>query len=687
MSLTVQIVNDSEQSDSDVYVLLTADAAAVPGTTLPAYITQVPPAAAVTAPCLNTLPQPSSGNTITSPFSGNSCNVYQFDVDTVTSGRLLVSFGQAIVYDAAPTAQEENFRWDKMEFGYPASGADLTSLDFFGIPLQFEYLDSSGNVLGARTFYGSTMTLLEQLAAIDSSGTGAAFQQSATNGPVSGWTQTDGLSNFLRVLGPQTMAAASSTNSPAPYPSFSSYLASVTNAGNTFTVSGVAGVGAPAPQPNSTSYDYSGTFTSDDNGGYVLTLTGTTAPVSPATNAGPYGLYTDSSNTTTAQELPASLGVVLTLPASSLDLDIYGAVATSFSVENLPAADANYAANSIYATIAGDILAGLHFGYLDGVWGNSGAEWYSNPPTPYPFGCARPSKDGYYNPYAAVFYNLSGAYGFPYSDRGGRPSPYVPQPADATTLRITILPDVRLDQPQVSANTTTTSGELDLSWTALNVPTGFTLTGYDVAISPVAAVPSGGTGTLTGLTYTVTAIATATGITIDGLAPGVNYTVTLTATGTAGNGNAVQSHPATISALSGGTATAPSGELPFMMTLNWSASPTMPTGASFSIAGTSYDVNGAPATVNAADGTNIFPLTATIDGATYQGNYVVTLTSPSSGNYSLVGTPQLLGNTLPLVLARPGPVYGITAATQMMLGTPFAPEADKKTAAVSVPSS
>ena len=191
-----------------------------------------------------------------------------------------------------------------------------------------------------------------------------AFQQSGADGPVFGWTPADGLSSFLRIVGPQTLTGIPANNgSPAPYPSFQSYLNGPVAAGTACTVSGSAGVGAPAPQPNNVDYVYSGTFASDDSGGYTLTLTGTMTERG-VTPAEPYGLYADSSGNTTAQQLPPNLPVTLVLSAGAYDNNTYSADASAFTVgqssdpkgPNYLAPDlVPYTKNSPYANIAGDL--------------------------------------------------------------------------------------------------------------------------------------------------------------------------------------------------------------------------------------------------------------------------------------------------------------------------------------------
>ena len=112
--------------------------------------------------------------------------------------------------------------------------------------------------------------------------------------------------------------------------------------------------------------------------------------------------------------------------------------------------------NSVYGYIQADVLAALNFGYMNGKWDqtqNNGnglsTAWFGLPPVPYPFGQARAANDGHYNPWAAMMYNHSDAYGFAFSDRPGRVSPDIPLPTDGGTLRIWILPDSRLDAPLV----------------------------------------------------------------------------------------------------------------------------------------------------------------------------------------------------------------------------------------------
>jgi hypothetical protein len=681
--LTVEIVNDSGVPDGAVYVLLTGKAMAgvssgISTLVVPPNPSQETPAGALT----NLTPQ----GTVVSAYTGNTLPIYPFTVQSLTSGRVLVSYNQPITYHTtgAPTATGEGLRWDKIEFGFPGSGADLTSLDFFGIPMQFDYLDSSGAVVNTRTFYTSTPTLLQALQSLSVCMPAAVQRLDKTTG----WNpNADDLTTFARVLGPQTLAAlpsalpaptpalpgscpAQAANSPTPFPSFAAYLGSVVG-GSPFTVTGSNGVGGMTP----TAYTYQGTITSDGAGGYTIQLSGTMNTASPY--GPPYGMDADNN----LKQLPANLSVTVSLTAGQMDNYIYGATATSFTVTNLPADDLPYVANSVYANIAGDFIAALHFGYLgDGSKFPNGATWYTNPPTPYPFAGARVTNDGYYNPYAAVLYNLSDTYGFPYSDRGGRPSPYVPMDNTVTTLRITLLNDNRLDAPQATvSNTTNTS--ITVSWPEVPGAASYVVNVSYGGNPPYPAQPPIQT--------------TGNSATITGLSPGTAYQIGVQAISPAPPAHPTKSsYVVPVYAVTTGTAqplTPPTNSTlaTFLTALNWGLNGgVVPSGTTFSINGASYTPGQANATINGFIGTNIFGLTVSDSaGPIYQGSYVVTLVE--SGGGFILGTPFFLSNNPnPLTQAGPPgtPPYFSTPGQQLVIGTAFAPEATKQFSPVLFPS-
>ncbi|WP_309380027.1 beta-1,3-glucanase family protein [Cerasicoccus frondis] len=178
------------------------------------------------------------------------------------------------------------------------------------------------------------------------------------------------------------------------------------------------------------------------------------------------------------------------------DFFIYGATLSSesFSVAGISNSDLNKDTNIVYGAIVRDVLAALNFGYLNGVWDDTSVRWYSAAPIAYPFGGARTStpspstttgkltsNDGYYNPWAAIMYNSSDAYGFAFSDRSG-PSPLLTLPTDKTyIMRITILPDERLDSPKPWV-TSTTDDTIAIQWNAVPHTTNYTVTGYKVSV-------------------------------------------------------------------------------------------------------------------------------------------------------------------------------------------------------------
>ncbi|MEW6544586.1 MAG: hypothetical protein AB1411_13380 [Nitrospirota bacterium] len=673
-ALAIQVVNDSDQSDSDVYLLLTGKGIGWP-TGPPNGLSYLDigsnPTGSAAAKPVSKLP--ALACTVISPYTGRSLQVYQFSVAAISGGRLMVSYKTPVAVSNGnfPTGTE-SFRWDKMEFGYPGSGADLTSMDFFGIPMQFDYLDGANTVLNTMTYYASTGTILNQLYGL-SPAMGQAFQAIGST-KTGTWTPSQGLTQFSRVMGPSLLASASSNGSPAPYPSFGPYL--TTLVGQPFTVSGAGNAGCP----NAVPYTYSASFASDGKGGYVVTLTG-------ATNGTPCGI-TPGPNPQTVT-LPQNLTVTVKLPAPSkdagYDVNLYGAPATAFSVPTTGMTSAQIRAvpNSLYAVIAGDFMAGINFGYV-GKGSNApqnSANWYSNPPILYPFGGARKKNDGHYNAYAAVFYNLSDAYGFAYSDRGGRPSPYVPLPSNVPTMRITILNDNRLNAPQVTVSNPTSSS-LTISWPAVSGATGYT-----VNISYGGGIP------VPGVTLTP-AMPSPSGTTISGLSPGTTYQISATATGT-NNDHAIQSYVVPVyGTTAGALPSLTGGSISFGTGLNWSVgtSKTPPSNYTFAINGSSYTVGGSQnAAIAGAPGINVYGLTITNGTKTlYQGNYVVNLTS-ASGQYYVENaflTPpnsNLLttawskggGNGFP---AGPFPNNG-----SLVIGTPFAPVATKQTAPVVFP--
>ncbi len=674
-ALTLEIVNDSSQPDTNVYVLLAGSTITASGIT---FQDLAVPQASVTGTLLSAFTK--SGQVV-SPFTGRTLDVYTCTISDVSSGLLYFSNGQGVTYSGttAPTANEA-YRFDQSELTYTngtGGSGDLTSINFLGIPLQYEVFDATDDLVGTRTFTSSLESIVEQFPA----GSESAFV--ATGG---GAWDGSSFTNFARILGPPTLIPANSTGSPAPYASFAGYLESLI--GQTFTVSGTnsfpettynvpnesAGT-TPVTVPAYTStYTYSGTVAGNATTGYTINLTGTTVPPPPAT------IY--PANAAITIDLPTTASGS---PTENLDFFIYGAVLNSDSFSLAPGLAAppagvttqsffdTLAANSVYANAVGDVLSGLNFGYLDGKYGDSGAVWYQELPQSFPFAAARSNPaDGFYNSYAALLYNVSDAYGFAFSDRAGRPSPLISfGPTD--TLRVTILPDVRLSAPWVSlVGATDTS--LTVSWPAVTA-TGFTVTGYDVTVSPPFA----------GATTTVPAAAGTISHTITGLASGTPYVVEVVATGTnSANAATVSSNVFPVTYVTTGTTPVPSGAISFDIGFNWATPPAG--GAQVSIGGGAPSAINTQTTVQAAAGTTNAYVLKVLNGAgnpIFQSNYYIGLSSDSTpSSYTVSGAFFLEGNAQPLNGGAnfPGPY-----AANLVVGTPFVPISIKERVATGDP--
>ncbi|MEM7144526.1 MAG: fibronectin type III domain-containing protein [Verrucomicrobiota bacterium] len=657
--------------------------------------------AAVTPKTISELPAVMVGGTnqtIVSPYTGETRQVHFFNVDTLGSGVFQIfhndgSGSPPFTYtnNANANPVTANFRFDQCEITFNAniqSGANLTSIDAYSMPMQFELFEGSVgslNQIDERYYYLSTESLLK---AFENIGAGQALYSIGSTNPEPGWTTADGLGTFARALGPGKLASSVSTTTnvpgdPAPFPSFSTYLDTlttpptsapagsatisggsvamvhvlaggsghqappsviltggggsgakaiasitdgavssilVTDPGSGYTSAPIVSFGAHSIEiignANGSAYTYNGVIQSDGLGGHQVVLTGTTTPAPPAPTppdaqvtvhlpttdlAQATGTANISGGTVTSVTITAggtgyvtapivtisgggginalatatvsggsvtainvtSPGagfasaptVTINPPAGSLDTFIYGATlsADSFSVAGLTPEQVQANTNIVYGAITRDVLAAISFGYINGVYGNSSETWYGPVPPAFPFGLARSTNDGFYNAWAAMLYNASDAYGFAFSDRI-EPSPLMVL-QDNQTLRITILPDQRLDSPRpYVAKRNDTS--IEIEWESIS-------SANEYRIETLA--PSGGTP------VTIpTQAGAVTSYTATGLKEATPYTFSVAALGTA-NGNPATSPARPVQASTTGTLT-PSGgtDIEYQMGFSWS---------------------------------------------------------------------------------------------------------------------
>src|ERR1700740_1316094 len=83
-----------------------------------------------------------------------------FSLGALSAGRLYISYGAPVTVKEPPFATT---RYDKIELSNPGV-ADVTAVDFFGIPTDLQSLDASGATVGDAVGYRCyTDTLLQRL--------------------------------------------------------------------------------------------------------------------------------------------------------------------------------------------------------------------------------------------------------------------------------------------------------------------------------------------------------------------------------------------------------------------------------------------------------------------------------------------------------------------------------------------
>jgi hypothetical protein len=332
-----------------------------------------------------------------------------FSLGSITAGRLYVSYNGGV-----GTAEPMTFptRNDKVEFTIPGKG-NLTSVDFFGIPMDLQTLDANNNVLETLSYRCHTDAIVPQLLQIP----GASGAQILT-----------AQNTFSRILSPQI--------SPTSYPEMTGYLNYM--AGKSITIDSQF-----FGKPYQTT-DYTGTFAADGS----ITLNGTiTDPSLPA-----------GQQTTT--------GKTLYVTGASMLGGIYSGNGV-YTLDGQPAAVAD---NDVYAVIYRDLVAGFALGYWGGKYGNDSSAWHGQPP----FAAAWPAPPAfspYFHQYASVIVANSDSYGFSFSDVGPSPVQLSLDNPDVATMRVIIDSDT---SPNVEGCTQPAAGPTPPAppTSPINPPTG-----------------------------------------------------------------------------------------------------------------------------------------------------------------------------------------------------------------------
>ncbi|MEI9978887.1 MAG: beta-1,3-glucanase family protein [Edaphobacter sp.] len=322
-------------------------------------------------------------------------------------GRVYFSLGQKLVGTGEPepvNPSVENWgtRFDKMEMTYstsnPAGVADLTSIDYFAIPLAIKT-------------YGTDLTTPVQTLTVTVPGNTVISSLAALAGNSPNVLLKDAEGNFLRVLGPNLAPAGS-------YPSFQSYLNEAQASGLSMQIVDLYSQLGSTPATSTQNYNFTTSFDSSGN----LHLSGGGTPYNNGPSVGP--------------------GHEIVINSSDLLNGIYSAN-PPYTVDGNAA---DIADNDVYAAAVRDVLAAFTFGFAnssvtDPNTGNPFKNEVSNLwwKSPKAFQFLQPSAPNY-DQYAAYLQSVSDAYGSPFADRWQSVQAAL-NPANVTTMEIDVLPD------------------------------------------------------------------------------------------------------------------------------------------------------------------------------------------------------------------------------------------------------
>jgi uncharacterized protein (TIGR03437 family) len=370
------------------------------------------------------------------------------------SGRIYVALGVPLTTANAgngystnfanPTLNDYSTRWDKIEISYVDNdgGANLSSQDFFGIPLQIT-TTGGAHTPSNLTWRETTANVFHELGKL--SNFAVSSPQNATGAIALGnnGVAVDGVTggNVVRIISPASVSPTDSQGDTC-YPSLATYVSYLAN-------------GNPA-----SSLQAAATIIAGHNGQIV--------------DGGPFQTYNlkayiDKNATTIAGSSisPGDLimdGTInngsgdetftLLIPAANLsDHAAYGANPGFQVIRGVNT-------NSVAEKVTADYFAALNLGLLGSTVDNPalpgtpvGASpswtWYGNrldglgqPKLPISdaFEYAQPTNVNYYNQYAAYLSDVSDTYGFAYNDRLQSPLASLD---GGSTLTLSILPDVQ----------------------------------------------------------------------------------------------------------------------------------------------------------------------------------------------------------------------------------------------------
>lgn len=448
-----------------------------------------------------------------STASGNTNTVYSMQINSIASGQIYFQYGGTpFVFTNGKTpgagpAASNNFRYDYAEFtifstnaGYNAM--DVTYVDKFGFPIKQEWYRGSA-LLNSGSTHLSTKALVDRFLAL---GLKPAVFGINTNGQLSpnvAFPTAASYTNFARIVAPHDMFPATAP-STFPYPSYSTYLNSLAS--------------------NNIVYQMNG---NSPHGGYYYV--GYNVSLSNNVNAQQWEIQMQYSGTSPSNSISGSPYTnTLTVPIPYANASQWVAQSPSsapYYINGVLADNSPTAA--IEQWMMGDVQTALNTGFWGGLSSNS-MNWYLQQaviPPPAPFAGARAANDGFYNAFCSLLYSHTDFYGYTYGERFTPNVLYNPAPGDR--LRLTILPDDRLNSPLVEFSGVT-SNSITLNWQPIPGATGYQVTTLRPSGIPQTNV-------------------TTTNYTLTGLTPGWPYSFAVKALATAPNNNQLVSAARTVS--------------------------------------------------------------------------------------------------------------------------------------------